>query len=142
MNNKITCFLITILVTGFITGCTKKVEKSTNEASFIGTWEWVRTDGGFAFHIHETPVTIGKNIDLKITADGKYFIYTNSVLTSEGTYVLETRKCIHDYTDKTFINSPDFNFMVEHVDKENMEVSDENDDGVGSLYKRKLPCCQ
>ncbi len=129
---------MTIIVTEFITGCSKQVEKSTVEKSLVGTWQWVRTDGGFAFHIHETPVTTGKNIDLKIASDGKYSIYTNSVLTSEGTYVLEKRKCIHDLTDKTFINfSSDYDFMVEQIDKMNLEVSDEAHDGIGSSYKRK-----
>ena len=81
-----------------------------------GTWQWVRTDGEIGYHLHETPVSTGKNIDLKIGFDNKYYIYTNGYLTSEGTYLLETRKCIHDHTDKSFINfsSPtDYDLMVE-----------------------------
>ena len=138
MNYKLIYFLVTILVTVSIIGCSKQVEKSTVEASLVGTWQWVRTDGGLAFHIHETPVTTGKNLDLKITSDGKYSKYTNGALTSNGTYTLEMRQCIHDHTEKTFVNlSSDSDFMVENIDNDHLEVSDEAHDGVGSQYKRK-----
>lgn len=130
--------MLTILVTGYITGCSKKVEKSSVGESLVGTWRWVSTDGGFAFQIHETPITTGRNIDLNISSDGKYSVYTNGTLTSNGTYVLETRKCIHDHTDKPFVNfSSDYDFMIEKIDMENLEVSDEAYDGIGSAYKRK-----
>lgn len=139
MNNKVIYFLVTLLVTGYITSCSKQVEKPTVQENLVGTWQWVRTDGGFAFHIHETPITTGKNIDLKIAADGKYSIYTNGALTSGGTYSLETRQCIHDLTDKTFINfSSDSDFMVENIENDYLEVSDEAHDGIGSGYKRKI----
>jgi predicted protein tyrosine phosphatase len=132
--------LTSIVITGIVTGCSKQADKATNKEGLVGTWQWVRTDGGFAFHIHETPITTGKNIDLKITSDKKYYIYTNGSLTSEGTYLPETRKCIHDFKDKTVINfsSPsDYDFMVEKVNKENLYLSDETYDGIGSGYKRK-----
>ena len=136
--NKVNYFLVTLLLTLSITGCSKQVEKSTVEESLVGTWQWVRTDGGFAFHIHETPVSTGKNVDLKVSPDGKYSIYTNGALTSNGTYTLETRQCIHDHTDKTFINfSSGSGFMVEKIDNQHLDVSDEAHDGVGSSYKRK-----
>ncbi len=135
---KVIYFLVTLLATVSITSCSKEVGKPTVEESLVGAWQWVRTDGGFAFHIHETPITTGKNIDLKITTNGKYSIYTNGALTSNGTYALEKRKCIHDHMEKTFINlSSDDDFMIEKVDRENLEVSDEVHDGIGSSYKRK-----
>lgn len=132
--------LLTIIFTmSLITGCSKNTEKSSIQ-KLIGTWQWISTDGGFAFHIHLTPVSTGKNVELKITADGKYAVYTNDLLTSEGTYTLETKKCIHDLTDKTFINfSSDNDLMVEGLDLERLEVSDEAYDGLGSIYKRKNP---
>jgi hypothetical protein len=136
--NKVIYFLVTLWVAVSITGCSKHLDKSTVKESLVGTWQWVRTDGGFAFHIHETPSTTGKTIHLKITSDGKYSIYSNGALTSNGTYTLETRQCIHDHTNKTFVNfSSDPDFMVETIDNHNLEVSDEAYDGVGSSYKRK-----
>lgn len=136
--NKVIYLLITLLITLVIKGCSKQDGKSSVKESLIGEWQWVRSDGGFAFHIHETPITTGKNIDLKITFDGKYSIYTNNVLTSSGTYTLETRQCIHDHTNKTFVNfSSDPGFMVETIDNDLLGVSDEAHDGIGSNYKRK-----
>jgi hypothetical protein len=137
MKSRLCCLLATISVTVLITGCSKQKEESSIQKQLAGTWQWVSTDGGFAFHIHRTPANTGKNVDLKITADGKYAIFTNDILTSEGTYALETRKCIHDHANKTYIKfSSDPGFMVHYVDVESLEVSDEAYDGLGSEYKR------
>jgi len=131
---------IVIMVAGFAPACSKPANKGTKENGLAGTWQWIRTDGGIAFHIHDTPLSTGKNVDLKITADGKYFLYTNGSLSSEGTYLMETRKCIHDNADKPLIRFSSFaDFMVEKLDQDTLELSDEAYDGVGSLYKRKKP---
>ena len=138
MTNKTFLFLSVFAATAFVTGCSKQVDRSSTEESLAGTWSWISTDGGIANNIHKTPANTGKNIDLKIEADGKYSIYTNDSLSSSGTYVLETRKCIHDHTDKAFINfSFDEDMMVESIDKQNLELSDEAYDGIKSYYKRK-----
>jgi len=138
MKNRFRCLLTTISIIMLITGCSKQKDKSSIQEKLAGTWQWVRTDGGIAAHIHRTPANTGKNIDLKITADGSYAIFTNDILTSEGTYTLETRKCIHDHANKTYIRfSSDPGFMVEYLDVERLEVSDEAYDGLGSKYRRK-----
>ncbi|MEP7372685.1 MAG: hypothetical protein ABI675_04800 [Chitinophagaceae bacterium] len=138
MNNRLFRFATIIMVVGLVSACSKDANKRAKEDGLSGTWEWVRTDGGIAFNIHDTPMSTGKNIDLKITLDGKYFLYTNGSLTSEGTYLLETRKCIHDKVDKPVIKFSSLSdFMVEKLDQNSLELSDEAYDGTGSLYKRK-----
>lgn len=105
-----------------------------------GTWKWVRTDGGIANHIHETPASTGKNIELQIKPDFTYAVYTNGTVTSQGTYILDTRNCIHDHTSKQVINFSSLNdqdMMIEKLDGINLELSDEAYDGTGSLYTRK-----
>jgi len=127
-------FLLTI-----ITSCSKNDNYTFDNQNLTGTWKWVRTDGGIANHIHETPASTGNNIDLKITSDYKYFIYTNGTLSSQGTYNLEIRNCIHDHTDKNVINfstSTDPDMMIENVDNLNLELSDDVYDGTSSLYVR------
>jgi hypothetical protein len=129
-------FLIILPAFAFI-ACSKNDETAA-VASLAGNWQWVSTDGGIAAHIHETPANTGKNIELKITADGTYTVYTNGQLSSAGTYTIETRKCIHDHANKPFIIfSADRDVMIENLDVISLEVSDEAYDGVGSLYKRK-----
>lgn len=135
MNRKLVYWAMAIAAAG---GCSKEAEQSSEADRLAGTWQWLRTDGGIAFHIHETPSSTGHNIDLKMAADGTYALYTNGAQTSGGTYALEKRTCIHDHTEKTYINfSADVDVMVERVNKETLDVSDEAYDGVGSSYKRK-----
>jgi hypothetical protein len=138
MKNIIACLLTSMAVISLAIGCSKSQEKSSMQENLAGTWQWIRTDGGIAAHIHNTPANTGKNVELKITADGKYAIYTNDILTAEGTYTLETKRCIHDHTDKTFINfSSDQDLMVEKLTNDQLDVSDDAYDGFASVYKRK-----
>ena len=109
----------------------------TGDTTLAGTWRWVRTDGGIGDNIHETPLSTGNQLALTLTAGGTYLIFTNGFKTSEGIYTLQTKTCIHDRTDKTFINfSADQDLMVEKIDSKNLWLSDEFYDGVGTMYER------
>jgi hypothetical protein len=80
-------------------------------------------------------------MELKLTGNNKYFIYTNGAVTSQGTYTVETRTCIHDNTNKTFLNfssEADPDMMVEEMDCEIMELSDEAHDGIKRRYANKF----
>lgn len=113
-----------------------EMEEVTN-TSLTGNWEWVRTDGGFAAHIHETPASTGKRIQLELRDDNSYFIYTDGQITSQGTYSLSYKICIHDHNEKQQITfSSDQNLMIESIDSKLLHLSDEMYDGLGRLYTR------
>jgi len=117
--------------------CSKQMS-TTADVSLVGTWKWVRTDGGIAFNIHQTPASTGKNIDLKFTSDNKYYYFTNDSLTSQGMYSFTTEKSIVDHSDKTVIVfSNDNDWMILNSDYNNLELSDNAYDGVGSVFVRK-----
>ena len=105
--------------------------------NLVGTWSWKSSSGGIA-GTTETPLSTGKNIDLKLTSDGKYFYFTNGIILSQGTYNLVTQNCIHDHTDKkVLIFSNDESMMIEKIDNSNLSLSDENYDGFSNLYIKK-----
>jgi hypothetical protein len=121
-----------------ISSCSKNTEKVVKNSNVVGSWEWLRTDGGLANQIHDTPVSTGNIVKLRIEEDNKYYMFTNGILTSQGTYLLESRKCIHDQRNKTFINfSSDRDMMVETVNEDLLALSDEAYDGIESLFQRK-----
>ncbi|TRX20703.1 hypothetical protein [Flavobacterium franklandianum] len=95
-----------LFLTTIMASCSEENTNIAAEKNLIGTWSWVSTSGGFAFHINDTPATTGKNIDLKFTGDGKYLYYTNGILSSEGTYQFSTQKSIVDGTYKKSIDCP------------------------------------
>lgn len=128
-------FFLTLLITLTVVSCTKE-ETEAPAADLTGVWEWVRSDGGIGNNIHYTPATSGKQMTLKLTAD-QYFFYSQGALTSQGTYTLVTRTCIHDGKQKTLIDfsgCPDL--MVHLVDANNLHLNDEAHDGIASQYKR------
>lgn len=102
-----------------------------------GSWKWLSTDGGIANNIHETPASTGKNINLVLSADNTYSVMTNGSVTSQGTYALDMRTCIHDHSNKRVINfsgAEDIDVMVESLANGMLTVSDENYDGTISRY--------
>jgi hypothetical protein len=106
-----------------------------------GTWEWARTTGGIAAHIYETPSSTEKTVELRFLHDMKYLRYENGVIQSQGTFALIKKACIHSTNEKWFINfsnEQDQDFMIERLEEETLETSDEMYDGVSSQFKRKM----
>jgi hypothetical protein len=117
---------------------TVKKEQEAPTKTLIGKWNWVRTDGGLAAHIHETPKTTGKKIILEFKENNQYRKYINGVLQAQGTYSLSSRKCIHDLQEKQVISIPsEMEMMIESLDENNLQLSDDNPDGMASQYQRK-----
>lgn len=112
-------------------------DDNSNDKNLIGTWSWIFSSGGIAGTVY-SPATTGKNIDLEITSDNKYFYYTNGILSSQGTYTLETQNCIHDHTNKKVLFfSNNESMMIEKIDNSNLFLSDDNFDGFSNSYIRK-----
>ncbi len=110
----------------------------------VGKWNWVSTDGGFNFHIHETPSTIGKEIILSLAQDSTYFISENNNIISEGTYRLSYKESIYTGKMELFISYQN-NYSNQNViyagiinlkNETDLEIADNWCDGVGSSYKR------
>jgi hypothetical protein len=124
-------FLVTIIIS-----CSDNDDNSVDK-NLIGTWSWVSSSGGIAGTTN-TPATTGKNIDLKITSDNKYFYYTNGIISSQGTYQFSTQKSIVDGTNKTsIVFSADGERIIDKIDSSNLYLSDNYYDGFGSYYIKK-----
>ena len=130
-----------ILLIIFFIACSKKttaISQTTTDQKLMGTWKWVRSSGGFANQTR-TPESIGENRSLQFANDHQYFIYKNESIISFGTYAIETRQCIHDHTNKPWINfsSPNDNDqMIEKMEETNLELSDEVYDGFDHFYTK------
>jgi hypothetical protein len=119
--------------------CQTNSDEVNNSNGLSGTWQWTRTDGGMANHIHHTPASTGESVELTLTEDGKFFKYTSGKLSSKGQYTLEQQECIHTSENKTliqFLNSPDQSLMVERMDSQTLELSDEAFDGLFMQFRR------
>src|SRR6478735_9139816 len=117
--------------------CNKTVEKQTVNEQLTGSWKWIRSDGGIGYNIHDTPASTGKEKVLYLHADHTYTITINNVLFSEGVFRIQSKQCIHDGTNKSFIefdNVP--GMMVESLGSNVLMLSDEVYDGVVSEYHK------
>lgn len=126
-----------LLLTLILTSCTDQIKSISEESNLTATWSWTSSTGGIA-GITNTPTSTGKNIDLIISSDNKYSVYTNGKISSQGTYTIGTQKCIHDNTVKNVIVfSNDTSMMIEQIDTINLFLSDEFYDGFSVSYVRK-----
>jgi hypothetical protein len=130
--------LLAIALTTF--SCSK--EEDDREGCFFGpnltgTWKWMRSEGGLGGGI-KTPASTGKSVNIALNNDLRYFIYTNGILSSQGTYRFVVQNCIHDHTNKQvidFSNDPDM--MIEKMDSQTLELSDNMYDGFRSSYVKE-----
>lgn len=134
--------LSVLLFTGLIS-CEKDTNSPQINSGLTGTWQWIRTDGGFAFHIHESPSTTGNTYLLKFIDENKMVIYENNTEILSGDYTIEKEKSIYsgemeDYivvTGEYRIQSIVINGII-MIDQNSLSISDNCYDGIGSSYKR------
>ncbi len=136
---KLVLALLLLFLAGQFAGCSKYTPSSGRPGELAGTWNWLKTDGGIANHIHTTPASTGKTIQWKLTADGKYSILENGSLISQGNYTLSMAKSIRDNSEKKVIHfegSQERDWMILQITQQQMEITDNNYDGVVSIFTR------
>ena len=117
--------------------CSKTVAKQAVDDRLVGNWQWIRTDGGIANHIHDTPASTGQEKTLNLNANNTYSITINNVISSQGSFTVQSKKCIHDGVTKPYLEfNHDPGMMVEVVDSTFLKLSDEANDGTDSQYHR------
>ncbi|WP_132052184.1 hypothetical protein [Pseudocnuella soli] len=122
-----------------LASCEKTRLPENDTDTIAGTWNWQRTDGGIAAHIHETPQSSGVQKKVDFTADGRYRWFTNNVESAQGTYTLQQQACIHDGKQKSWIRfsaHPEQNRLVEVLESNVLLLSDEAHDGLQYQYTR------
>ena len=87
---------LVVFAVSLLPSCGKSLAQQAVDEKILGSWEWVRTDGGIANHIHETPASTGQEKTLLLNANNTYVIMVNSAVFSQGTFIVESKQCIHD----------------------------------------------
>lgn len=130
-------YYLALVILLSIASCSK--EGTPTSSDLAGTWQWVRTDGGFAFNIHDTPASTGKQIELVLTREKEYAFYTNGQLTDKGTYTLRMEQSIHLQQKRRvieFANSGEM-MVYDSIVIDSLSLVDNFPDGVGSQYVKK-----
>lgn len=150
---KKTVFFIFAIVSLFLISCdhndsddmaNSEIDAQIKNA-LVGNWNWVRSDGGFGFHIHDTPSSTGNDVTFKITGDFKYEILVNGISKSVGTYVLSLQNSIYSTEKQVHIQISDENNIVAGVvingfividEIGSLHISDNFHDGIGSEFSK------
>ncbi len=94
MLNKLKYIIFVVFVLSHIScGSSGNGTKKQSVDKFSGTWNWVRTTGGFAGGI-TTPDSAGKNMQLVFPGDGMVQHIGDMNIIFSGTYQLATDKTI------------------------------------------------
>ncbi|WGH74698.1 hypothetical protein P8625_11465 [Tenacibaculum tangerinum] len=122
--------------------CASSQIQNINNSDFVGIWNWTSTDGGFGNHIHKTPETLGKKVQLSLQKNDQFSIIENGKEVSKGTYTLTMKKAIYSNTQERYIQlSNDEHYdgivlsgIIRLVKPATLEISDNNYDGLGSSF--------
>jgi hypothetical protein len=128
-----------------IFSCDKNDVIDNLDYNVIGEWNWIRTDGGMAFHIHETPGAIGKSMQIKLTNDYGFTLTENDNVILNCTYELSLEKSIYSGELEKFIRLSEhyqnknivLNGIVAVISNDTLTISDNTYDGIGSTFIRK-----
>jgi len=142
MKKSILYSLILMVILFF--SCNNNAQNNMSNDDIIGEWNWVSTNGGFAFNVHETPSTTEEIIVLKISKNYSYLILENDTIVSEGTYSLVLKKSIYDGNMKSYLTLSDnysnqnviIGGLINNVSKTELNIVDNMHDGIGSWFKR------
>jgi hypothetical protein len=138
--------IITILFLAIgLISCSSQ-SNSTN-TDLYGKWNWVSTDGGIGFHIHNTPASTGNAIQLILLKDNTFSIIKNGKEVSSGTYEITSQKSIFTGEMEKFItchqiteNQEPLNIVTEGILKvseaNKLEIKNNYPDGIGSVFER------
>src|ERR1700710_2866317 len=94
--------IITILFLAIGLICCSSERNLTNTGLY-GKWNWVSTDGGIGFHIHNNPASTGNSIQLILLKDNTFSIVKNGKEVSNGKYELTTQKSVFTGEMEKFI---------------------------------------
>lgn len=135
--------IIFISAIGFIS-CSSDDNTKIDNSDLIGKWNWISTDGGIAFNIHETPTSTGNTFQLSLMKNYLYSIAKNGNEVSSGNYELVMKKSIYSGEMERFItyseteNQELKNVAISGIIKvyeiNKLHISDNNYDGIGSGF--------
>lgn len=128
-------FLIIFAFVLFIS-CRNEQEEMLKTDQFVGTWNWVSTNGGIG-NINETPSSTGKTVRIIFTNDNKYSIVENNKTINEGTYKTYLEVTNTDHVQRVFIdfsNYPDK--AVRSVTPTELHLYDDVADGLNYIYSK------
>ncbi len=137
-------FYLLLLTLGIIS-CSSDDETRIDNSDLIGNWNWTNNDGGIGFHIHETPETTLKVIHLNLNENYEYSVTENEAEISNGNYELIMKESIYSGEMERFIKIQTIdqqylgfvkNGIVKIDQNENLNISDNNVDGIKSKFVR------
>lgn len=123
-------------------GCDKEGEVVELNTELVGEWNWIGTSGGFAYHIHTSPETTGKSIQVIFSDNFECIIIENENVTFSGSYDLSLKESIHSHELKTNISLQEnfansnivLNGIIVAMKNDTLSISDNYYDGVGSSF--------
>ncbi|MDR7209408.1 hypothetical protein [Flavobacterium piscis] len=135
--------IIFILAIGFIS-CSADGQNEITNSDLTGKWNWVSTDGGIAANIHKTPASTGNTLQLSLMKNYTYSITQNGNEVTTGKYELVFKKSIYSGEMERFIQCTEtenvqsksivINGIIKVYETNNMSISDNNPDGIGSKF--------
>lgn len=127
--------LFSALVLGVFFACGTREDELSNE-QFVGTWNWVSTNGGI-LNTNDTPASTGIQRTMTFTGNNLYTVTENDAVVNEGTYTLVKEVTPTEHKEKLFIDFSNYNdVFVDGIDGSNLYLSEHTSHGYSYHYKK------
>jgi len=125
-----------------IISCNSNNDTEIDNSDIVGKWNWINTDGGISYNIHETPQTTGKTIYLNLMKNYEYSLTVNGIEISSGIYELIMEKSIYSGEIERSIQIPEnqkateinIKGIIKTSETNKLDILDNNYDGIGSSF--------
>jgi hypothetical protein len=88
---RIMVLMVVVLAFVLLVQCSDKGSESI-DSNIVGTWNWIRSTGGYSGHDVITPGTFHAPQVLHIHGDSRYVWYIADTIYQQGAYRLESRQ--------------------------------------------------
>lgn len=131
--------ILLILTVILIPSCTEYANSSYTQSTLCGTWEWVRSSGGFTGKQNYTPESVGYTKQLRFSSEGKYQEYHGNTLAVSSRYSVEMKKTRWGYQDVICFSDTTGSLhekVIMKLSRTTLHLSDPYPDGYGHIYIR------
>lgn len=125
-----------LLFTAFLALVSCRSEDDTDNAAFVGTWNWVST---YTKGVQTTPQSTSTTVELTFNADNTFSVKENGTVTKTGVYTLYRDITNSDHLEKLFINMAGYKIrIVDQVTETQLVLSDDEALGIQENYTKKI----
>ncbi len=135
--------VILLTLCSFLLGCSKQTPtqaSSISDSTYFGSWNWIRTAGGYTGGIMSTPGTLGYSVKIELTSDSILKVYHADTFFASGPFSIHREWLPNGLDSVDVITCPDTISSrpqyIRLIGRDTLNLVDQCMDCYSSFYSR------